>query len=100
MIECLKNEVNVVYINLDASPEDIRNRVLKQDLKMSKNLKKLTFIDGYSWLLNEVNENYHISHISNLNDLSVKIFNSVNKNIENRLILIFDSISSKSPNYS
>ena len=93
MVECLKKEINVVYVSLDTSPEDIRTRVLKQDIKTLKKIKKLTFIDGYSWLLNKICEKHYVSHLSNLSDLSIQLFYSLNKNSNDFQIIIFDSIS-------
>lgn len=90
--ECLKEEVNVIYATLDTAPKDIRDRVLGQGTKQLDERKGLIFIDGYSWLLGEETERYHVSHLSNLSDLSVKIFNTLNE-LGGHDIVIFDSIS-------
>lgn len=93
--ECLSQnpELNVIYATFDSAPKEIRTRISEQDPEKHDNLEKLIFVDGYSWLLGEVNENYHVSHLSNLNDLSVKIYNAINEKNGHNHILIFDSVS-------
>ncbi|MFH0748689.1 MAG: RAD55 family ATPase [Candidatus Bathyarchaeota archaeon] len=90
MADCLQNEVEVIYVCLDTSPEEIRSKVLKRDLKKSA---KLSFIDGYSWLLNEIYEKHYVANLSNLSDLSIQIFNYLNEHRDEPKIIIFDSIS-------
>ncbi len=91
--ECLREESNVIYITLDASPKEIKNKVLGQGSDGSKESRFLTVVDGYSWMLGEVNEKYHVSHLSNMNDLSVRIFNAMNDGGGRCHKIIFDSVS-------
>ena len=91
--DCLKqeNQNNVVFATFDVSPKDLRVR-LSEQYPEGNGFEKIIFIDGYSWLLGEINEKYHVSHLSNLNDLSVKIHKSLNDEKQHH-ILFFDSIS-------
>lgn len=89
--ESLEKGVNVIYVALDASPKYIKQRVLEQCQKCS--FEAFTFIDGYSWLLKKGNERYQVSHLNNLSELSVKIFDAENECKERPFILFFDSIS-------
>ncbi len=91
--ECLRKGINVIYVALDASPDEIRNRVLEQRPGGSEESEALTFIDGYSWLLGDMGGRYHVTHLSNLNDLSVKIFSAVKERCGDYFVLLFDSIS-------
>ena len=94
MTECLNHteEKRVVCATFDVAPKEIRTKVTAQSPEGNKS-EKLIFIDGYSWLLGEVNENHHVSHLSNLNDLSVKIYNAINEKDGHQCIFVFDSIS-------
>ena len=89
MVDCLKADVNVICTALDTAPKDIRERVLKAS---SYEGSGFAFIDAYSWMLGEEQEKYHVSHLSNLSDLSVKIYNALNE-LSGKDIVIFDSIS-------
>lgn len=88
----LEKGINVVYAALDVAPNSIRTTI---QLGHSEeiNLKGVTFVDGYSWLLGEVHESHHVSHLSNLNDLSVRIYNAINEQGGKSQVLLFDSIS-------
>lgn len=90
--ECLREGINVVYAALDVAPNNIRTAI-QLGRPEEINLKGLTFVDGYSWLLGEVNETHHVSHLSNLNDLSVRIYNAINEQGGKSHVLLFDSIS-------
>lgn len=92
---CLKqeSETRVICATLDSAPKDVRIKVSNQCSDKSVTPEKIVFIDGYSWLLGEVNELHHVSHLSNLNDLSVKIYNTINEKDVPHHILVFDSVS-------
>lgn len=93
MCECLNKQVDTIYATLDCSPKDIREKALRHRVETIDSIKSLIFIDGYSWLIGEEKENYHISHLSNLNDFSVKIFNALNEHNDRLHVMIVDSIS-------
>ncbi len=91
--ECLRKGVNVVYVAVDASPKEIRDRVLEQCPEGSRESGVLTFVDGYSWLLGEADERHRVAHLSNLNDLSVKISSAIKECDGDFHVVLFDSIS-------
>ena len=82
----------VIFATFDVAPKDIRAQVSDQRPACVEP-SNLIFIDWYSWLLGETNENHHVSHLSNLNDLSVKIYNALNETEGNHHIFLFDSDS-------
>ncbi|UCH02105.1 MAG: hypothetical protein JSV20_09920 [Candidatus Bathyarchaeota archaeon] len=87
------SEVNVIFITLSNPPQVIRDKTIGQGNRLSYETKHLIIIDAYSWTIGKKEEErYHVSHLSNLNDLSIKIYNAIN-DAEHPKILIFDSIS-------
>ncbi|MFH0897169.1 MAG: RAD55 family ATPase [Candidatus Bathyarchaeota archaeon] len=91
--ESLNKGIGIIYVALDAAPKDIKNEVLERGLKKIEQLGTCTFIDGYSWLLGQENENYCLSNLCNINDLSVLILKAMNETYGYRRIIVFDSIS-------
>ncbi len=89
--ECAKAGTGVVYVTLDSSPKDIEEAINAQD-DSKETLKKISFVDCYSWLTGEMRGPYCISHLSNLGDLSVKLFTSLQEKGPQSTV-IFDSIS-------
>jgi circadian clock protein KaiC len=89
--ECVKAGTGAVYVTLDSAPKDIEESIHAQD-DSTRALNKLTFVDCYSWLTGEMKGPYCISHLSNLGDLSVKLFTALQEKGP-QSIVIFDSIS-------
>jgi KaiC/GvpD/RAD55 family RecA-like ATPase len=88
---CSKAGTGVVYVTLDSAPRDIEESIHSQyDLKGTPN--KIIFVDCYSWLTGEMKGPYCISHLSNLGDLSVKLFTALQEKGPQSAV-IFDSIS-------
>jgi KaiC/GvpD/RAD55 family RecA-like ATPase len=87
----LSNGTEALFVTLDQSPKDVRKQIsLNSDFR--KNYKKLVFVDGYSWLIGELNESYRVGNLYNLSGLSSKIMSAINKLGESKFFA-FDSIS-------
>ncbi|MCJ7631455.1 RAD55 family ATPase [Candidatus Bathyarchaeota archaeon] len=89
--ECSKAGTGVVYVTLDSAPKDIEEAIHTQD-DSKGTLNKLSFVDCYSWLVGEMKGPSCISHLSNLGDLSVKLFTALQEKGPQSTV-IFDSIS-------
>jgi len=92
LCECLRNRDEALYITLDHDPKDIRVRISKRGTDLVGEKKKLVFVDGYSWLVGESNERFNVRNLSNLSDLSVKIFGASSE-LGEGFSFVFDSIS-------
>ncbi|MDQ1279542.1 MAG: hypothetical protein QG670_804 [Thermoproteota archaeon] len=92
VIDCLAKGIHVIYITLDTAPKEIMGRLELLCSKESGKKERPSFIDGYSWLLGEVTEDNPVAHLSNLNNLGVRIFSTLNERASPH-ILLFDSIS-------
>ena len=89
--EYLRNGTEALFVALDQTPRDVRKQIgLIPDL--TENYEKLVFVDGYSWLIGELNESYRVGNLCNLSDLSSEIFSAMNKLGESKCFA-FDSIS-------
>jgi len=88
--ECIKNGTGAVYVTLDSAPKTIEDAIRTQG--DSEGTNKITFVDCYSWLIGEVKGSYSISHLSNLGDLSVKLFTALQDKGPQSAV-IFDSVS-------
>jgi KaiC/GvpD/RAD55 family RecA-like ATPase len=89
--ECARTDTGVVYVTLDSTPKDIEEAMLSSDHFIDLK-SKIIFVDCYSWLIGETKGSYCISHLSNLGDLSVKLFTALQEKGP-RSVVIFDSIS-------
>lgn len=92
LCECLKNKKDTLLITLDYAPKDVRKRISMKGIKVSEGEGNLFFVDGYSWLVGESSEQFHVGNLSNLSDLSVKMFTACNK-LSKGVFFAFDSIS-------
>lgn len=89
--DCISTGTGAVYVTLDSPPKDVEEAIHGQaDIKRASD--KITFVDCYSWLIGEVKGSYSISHLSNLGDLSVKLFTALQDKGPQSAV-IFDSIS-------
>ena len=91
LCECLSKRVEALYITLDHTPKDVRNRISKREIDLTRR-EVLVFVDGYSWLVGESTERYRVGNLSNLSDLSVKII-SASSELGDGIFFVFDSIS-------
>lgn len=89
--ECAKAGTGAVYVTLDSAPKEIEEAIHSQN-GSTMALNNLIFVDCYSWLIGEVKGSYCISHLSNLGDLSVKLFTALQEKGQ-QSVVIFDSIS-------
>ena len=90
----LNNGLNCLYVTLDKSPNDVRLdfQKLGTNLSEKENKKRLVFVDGFSWLTGESQEEYHIENLGNLTDLSIRIASAA-CDLSGPILLIFDSVS-------
>jgi len=89
--ECARTNTGVVYVTLDSTPKDIEEAMMTSDNFIDVR-NKIIFVDCYSWLIGDAKGPYSISHLSNLGDLSVKLFTALQERGP-RSVVIFDSIS-------
>lgn len=89
--ECVRTGTGTSYVTLDSAPKAVEEaiRVLDNSEEISD---RITFVDCYSWLIGDVKGPYAISHLSNLGDLSVKLF-TILQDKGPQSVVIFDSIS-------
>lgn len=92
LVESCMNRGKNLYVTLDYTPKEVRKRMSLRGINLDNEDKKLVFVDGYSWLLGESSEAYHVNNLSNLSDLSVKMISASNEAGEGTFF-IFDSIS-------
>jgi KaiC/GvpD/RAD55 family RecA-like ATPase len=90
----LNSKVGCVYISTERAPADIRNdfRTLKADVDKLETQKKLTFIDGYSWLAGGSAETFRVENLANLSELTITIEKAYTY-LGQEGLLILDSIS-------
>lgn len=90
----VRNDVNCIYVTLDKAPDDVRNDFQKMgtDIFEKENKKRLIFVDGFSWLIGESHEDYHIENLGNLTELSIQIASAA-CDLADSILLIFDSVS-------
>lgn len=89
--ECAKTGTGAVYVTLDSAPKDVEEAIRAQN-DSEEILNNISFVDCYSWLTGEARGPNCISHLSNLGDLSVKLFTSLHEKGPQSTV-IFDSIS-------
>ena len=90
--EAAKNKTKIMYVTLDHSPKDVLRRNSQLVGNPVTDSGCPTFVDGYSWLVGESNEQYHVGSLSNLSELSVKIISASNE-LGEGAFFVFDSIS-------
>jgi KaiC/GvpD/RAD55 family RecA-like ATPase len=89
--ECVRAKSGAVYVTLDAAPKAVAEAIQAQ-IDSKGVYDKITFVDCYSWLIGDVKGPYCLSHLSNLGDLSVKLFTALQEKGP-QSYMIFDSIS-------
>lgn len=92
--EYLRNKMNCVYVTIDRTPEEIKNVFNKKGINLYENKykNKIFFVDGYTWLIGQSKEKYHIENLENLKTLQYKIYRAARELIK-PIFLVFDSIS-------
>jgi KaiC/GvpD/RAD55 family RecA-like ATPase len=92
LCECLQNGIQALMITLDSPPKDVRKRLLNRGIDLGGETERIAFVDGYSWLVGESTEPYHVRNLSNISDLSVKMISAINA-LGKGVFFIVDSIS-------
>lgn len=90
----LQNGVNCLYVTLDKAPDEVRNDFQKIGTNLSERefVKRLVFVDGFSWLIGKSQEDYNIENLASLTELSIQIASAA-CDLAGTKLLIFDSIS-------
>jgi KaiC/GvpD/RAD55 family RecA-like ATPase len=90
----LNNGSGCVYISTERAPSDIRNdfRTLKADVDKLETQKKITFVDGYSWLAGGSAEMFRVENLANLSELTITIEKAYTL-VGKEGLIILDSVS-------
>ena len=89
--ECLNTATGVVYVTLDAAPNSVRESV-SAEINSKDLIDRITFVDCYSWMIGEIKGPNTLSHLSNLGDLSVKLFTALQEKGMQSTVIV-DSVS-------
>jgi KaiC/GvpD/RAD55 family RecA-like ATPase len=90
----LQKDMSCIYVTLEKTPQEISHHFQRNgvDLSSDRYREKMIFVDGYTWLIGESKERFHIESLSNLTELNFKIF-SASMKLKRPILMIFNSIS-------
>lgn len=89
--EGLNTNTGIVFVTLDAAPKAVLESI-SAEINSKDVIDKITFVDCYSWMIGEIKGPNTLSHLSNLGDLSVKLFTALQEKGP-RSTVIVDSVS-------
>lgn len=95
MARCFLNGgAECIYISTERTPADIRIDLatLKVNVDKLEAQRKLTFVDGYSWLVGSSAETYRVENLANLSELTATIEKAC-ADLDHDELVILDSVS-------